>query len=287
MNDFSSKAGHPYAGSTTSLHRRGYVDVIFGQVHYHVCGNRDPNQHPLLLLHMSPKNGRQWRQVMAALSHAFYTLAPDYPGYGESDPPPAEPAVSIEDYARSMWALVDAIGLAKVDLAGIHTGSMVAIEMARQRPGQVHKIIQFSAPIFTPEELIELRQHYQNPLPLDEAGSRFSIMWQRIMQYRGPQADQAWAAWSMRDNLMAGEAYEWGHRAAFNYAEQYNHYLLEIEHPMMVVNPHDDCYTATTRFRELTAADGYRYEEKPQWQGSGFLDYNAVDVAQLIKSFLR
>src|SRR5687767_15403616 len=39
----------------------------------------------VLLLHGSPSSARMFREVIPALSHAAYVIAPDLPGFGESD----------------------------------------------------------------------------------------------------------------------------------------------------------------------------------------------------------
>lgn len=67
------------------------------------------------------------------------------------------------------------------------TGSTVAVEAARRRPADVASIIDISAPIFTAEEAAALSATFA-PLPLDETGSRFSIMWPRVLENRGPLA---------------------------------------------------------------------------------------------------
>ncbi len=283
MPSFQTGSGHPYNSMMPAPVSRAYIDAAYGQMHYHYAGTLDTHGIPVVLLHMSPKCARQWRQVMSYLSAEYYCLAPDYPGYGESDPSAAEPHVAIYDYANAVWQFIDALNLDRVYLAGIHTGSMVAVEMARLHPERVARMVQFSAPMYNDEEITALRDLFADPLPLDDEGSRYTIMWQRLLEHKGPQASLTWAAWSMRDNVMGGEAYEWGHRAAFDYAAEYNQRLLTVSQPMLVVNPADSCHDATRRFAE--ACPAVAYIEKPEWQGAGFLDYNAEAVALLLADF--
>jgi pimeloyl-ACP methyl ester carboxylesterase len=43
----------------------------------------------VLLLHGSPSSSRMFREVILELSQAAYVIAPDLPGFGESDVPHA------------------------------------------------------------------------------------------------------------------------------------------------------------------------------------------------------
>lgn len=281
-----SVTGHPYDTAVKQPVKRAYASGSYGQIHYHYAGV-EPGQskHATLFLHMTSKSGRLWRQVLGQWPGEGLLLAPDNPGYGESDPPPADPEVDIDDYAREMFLLLDELGVETVDVAGIHTGSLMAVAMAASQPNRVRKLVQFSAPLFNAEELAVLREGYQQPIPLDREGTRFITMWQRIMHYMGPEADMVWAGWSMRDNLLGGEAYEYGHRAAFNYTERYREILPTLTQPHLIVNPDDDCQQVSLRVEELGLQHLLR--NKPEWVGSAFLDYRAEDVAEYLHRFFQ
>ena len=260
---------------------RQFCDGPFGQVHVRRPGDGG-NKPTLVCMHMSPKSSRSFADVMPYLAAERRVLAPDNPGHGESDLPPAEPPVTLEDYARSMWAAVDQLSEGPVPLAGYHTGSMVAVEAASQRPEQVLGVINISAPVMTPEEARQATETYA-PLPLEEEGSRFSIMRQRVLAHRGPGMTLQMAADSFAENLRAGDHYEWGHRAAFAYAATYARKLREIEHPLLVINPRDDCWELSQRADALW--NNGRRIDKPEW-GHGFLNAFAPEAARLMLDFL-
>ena len=261
---------------------RQFCDGPFGQVHVRRAGDTG-NKPGLVCLHMSPKSGRSFADILPYLAGERRVLAPDNPGHGESDLPPAQPPVTLEDYARSMWAAVDQLSEGPVHLAGYHTGSMVAVEAASQRPEQVLGVINISAPVMTPEEARQATETYA-PLPIDEEGSRFSIMWQRVLAHRGPGMTLQMAADSFAENLRAGDHYEWGHRAAFAYAATYARKLREIEHPLLVINPRDDCWELSQRADALW--NNGRRIDKPEW-GHGFLSAFAPEAARLMLDFLE
>nr|MBF6592201.1 alpha/beta fold hydrolase [Ktedonobacterales bacterium] len=53
---------------------------------------------PILLLHGWGASSALFAPTMAALEDAFSLIAPDFPGFGATPPPPA--AWSVGDYAR-------------------------------------------------------------------------------------------------------------------------------------------------------------------------------------------
>ena len=199
---------------------RQFVDGQFGQIHVRVATPAGARKRPLACLHMSPKSGRIFARFLAQASQDRIVFAHDYPGFGESDPPPHDPAVTIEDCARGLWDVADALRLGPIDILGYYAGSMVAAEAARQRPGQVGRIAMVSAPVFTPDELAQMQATYSK-IPLDEAGTRFRRIWDSVLAHRGPGVTLAMLAESFAENLRAGENYEWGHRAAFAYAPKF------------------------------------------------------------------
>jgi pimeloyl-ACP methyl ester carboxylesterase len=64
-------------------HKIAKVDGL--HVFYREAG--DPANPKLVLLHGFPASSHQYRNLMAALEDRFYLLAPDYPGFGNTDMP--------------------------------------------------------------------------------------------------------------------------------------------------------------------------------------------------------
>ncbi len=264
--------------------RKSYTDGPYGQLHCRGIYPVSPSRAPLVLLHMSPKSGRSFHEVMPWLATHRTVIAPDYPGHGESDLPPAEPAVTVEDFARCVWAVIDdRLGDMPVHLAGYHTGSMVAVEATLQRPGQVLSVINIGAPAFSKEELEAALEYFQ-PIPVDEAGTRFKVMWERILHHRGPGMTLQMAAASLAENLRAGDCYEWGHDAAFAYAPKYPERLSRVTQPLLVMNPQDDTYQQTLRM-DAYLNNGRRVDY-PQW-GHGFLNAFPEDAARDMLGFIE
>ncbi|MFK8051368.1 MAG: alpha/beta fold hydrolase [Woeseiaceae bacterium] len=266
-----------------SMVRKQYTDWIHGQLHSRGVFPKQAEKPTIVCLHMSPKSGRTYHQVLPLLANNRIAIAPDYPGMGESSPPPADPHVTISDYADAVWQVVDELAPGPVHFLGYHTGCMVAAEAASKRPEQSLSIASLSAPVFTDEETAELHETYA-PLLLDESGSRFQIMWQRILRHRGPGMTLEMAATSLAENLRGGEDYEWGHRAAFNYVPTYRQRLAELDLPVFVLNPKDDCWTHTPRADALLKNG--RRQDFPEW-GHGLLDAHTTDFASVVMPFFE
>lgn len=259
--------------------RRLYVDGEYGQIHLRLAEAAGAGDTPALFcLHQSPKNSAEFERFMRAARGDRVILAADYPGYGMSDAPPTEAQATIGMYARNMWQVADALGLERLDLFGNHTGAKVAAEMAVQRPQAVRAIAMVSAAILNAEERTFFRDYF-TPIPLDEAGTRFTTMWERIVGRRGPGASLDMLAESFAMNLMGGEAYEWGHKAAFDHGEPFERALAELPHPITILNPADDLAEMTRRAAPLMRKG--EIIECPNW-GYNFMDVYSEDAARLV-----
>lgn len=146
--------------------RRSFIDRAHGQVHLRTAGNGDP----LLLIHGSPGSARQLEPMIAQFAATRRVIAPDTPGNGDSVPLPVE-APTIADFAAVQLALLDAMGLEKVDVYGTHTGAAVAVELALLAPGRVGKLVLDGVGLFTPEQQAEMLARYAHPFTPDLEGA--------------------------------------------------------------------------------------------------------------------
>lgn len=265
--------------------RRTYVQGEFGQLHCRIAEPAAPDAPravPLMCLHQSPKSGLEFEPFMRAAAADRQVIALDYPGYGMSDRPPSQDKADIAAYARAGWAVADALGVERLDVFGNHTGSKVAAEMAVQRPERVRAIAMVSAALLNDEEYERFTDFYQ-PIPLDRAGARFKTMWERIVQNAGPGMTLEMMATSMLQNMMGGEAYEWGHHAAFTWREPFRNALATLDQPITILNPADDLEECTRRAGPLMRRG--EIVELPDW-GHGFLSVHAREAADLVRSAL-
>ena len=103
------------------------------------CGASDAPS--VLLVHGFGASAFQWRFLMPALALAGYrALAPDLPGHGFSQLRLDDGQYSREAYARRMWLLLDALGIADAPVVGHSMGGAIAAEMAWQQPQRVARL---------------------------------------------------------------------------------------------------------------------------------------------------
>lgn len=259
--------------------RRAFVDAQYGQMHYRISGKHSA-KNPLICLHQSPKSSREFIEFMKLAADDRVVLAIDSPGHGESDVPADK--MSIEDFSRQIWSALDALDIDKIDLLGHHTGAKVAAEMAWQRPDRVAGIVMVSALVLTVEERDNFKSMFK-PIPLDEDGTRFKEMWAKSIQYRGPGVTLEQLASSMAENLRAGEAYEWGHEAAFNYTDAFAERIAKLPHRITVLNPKDMLFKLTPRVGKLLRNG--EVIDHPNW-GFGFMDSDTVEAVKAVKAAL-
>ncbi len=259
--------------------RRGYCDGPFGQIHYRRAGSGSGSgsARPLLCFHMSPHSGLVYEAFLREMGADRLAIAPDTPGFGESDPPATAP--EIADYARSMAALMDALALDEVDVIGYHTGSKIAVALALLRPAQVRHVVMVSAPVFTAEEREAFRDLY-GPDALDEQGAHLQDRWQALMRWRGPGQSVEMAAEHFFEGLRRPAISWWGHYAAF--AFELAELLPQVRQPVLLLNPEDDLTEYTRRAAPLLANG--RMLELPKW-GHGLLQVHAAELAALVRDF--
>ena len=133
---------------------RAYTDGKFGQIHYATCGTGTP----LVLCHQSPTNMCQFDKVVPLLAaQGFQVITADMPGYGMSDGPEQVP--TMEEYSHIIPAVLDAIGVAKADVLGHHTGAILATDAAMQFPERIGRLVLNGPLPLTEEERAFFKAH--------------------------------------------------------------------------------------------------------------------------------
>ena len=133
----------------------------------------DPQGIPVLLLHGSP-GGRLGGKV----NHERYVrqglrvIAPERPGYGESDPAPGRTARSFAD---DLVALLDTLGLDRVFVVGGSGGGPHALGLAAAAPERLHAagVLVGAAPLLAEEVAAQVATNQKvHSLLADEEGLR-------------------------------------------------------------------------------------------------------------------
>lgn len=145
---------------------RQYADTSFGQVHvrsHYPIG--DDNRPPLICLHPAPSSGLYFTTVQPMLARNRHVSAPDYPGYGGSDP--QEKPLSVAEYANAILETIAFLSFNQpVDLLGFHTGCLIAAEIAHSSTDWVRRVVMCDVPYFTADQQAALRDTMTQPMPV-------------------------------------------------------------------------------------------------------------------------
>ncbi|MEV7289163.1 alpha/beta hydrolase [Streptomyces sp. NPDC093252] len=110
------------------------------KIHYHEAGEG----HPLLLLHGSGPGATGWSNFgpnLTALADRFRVIAPDMPGWGDSDPVES----ARRDHVDAALQLLDALGIEKAALIGNSMGGLTAIKFAALHPDRISHLVAMGA----------------------------------------------------------------------------------------------------------------------------------------------
>ncbi|MEV4004721.1 alpha/beta fold hydrolase [Actinomadura sp. NPDC049753] len=108
----------------------------------HVVHDGSRQAPPLLLVHGSGASGGTWKPMIPTLAAHRHVIRVDLPGCGQS--PPAA-SYDVPDQADRVAALLDGLGLDRVDVAGHSSGGYVATALAERRPDLVGSLALISS----------------------------------------------------------------------------------------------------------------------------------------------
>jgi haloalkane dehalogenase len=163
---------------------RHYLTIGSGtsarRVHYRRAG-----EGPLLLLvHQSPRSGGEYEDMMRVWGAHFTCIAPDTPGFGQSEPLP-KAAPDINDYADALVGLLDAMGISRIPAYGFHSGAIILITALKRHPARFSGIAAGGYAVWTEAEKQAFGVNYTPPFLARPYGEHLVWGWNRILE-------QAW-----------------------------------------------------------------------------------------------
>ena len=102
----------------------------------------DPQNPKLVLLHGFPASSHQYRNLIPALAERFYVIAPDYPGFGNSDmPDPGKFAYTFDRLAEITAKFLKQKGFDRYGLFVQDYGGPVGFRIVTQDPDALEWLI--------------------------------------------------------------------------------------------------------------------------------------------------
>ena len=137
-------ATEPSTSSTTTYHRT-IVDGV--GIFYREAG--PPAAPTVVLLHGFPSSSRQYNALIPLLADRYHIIAPDYPGFGQSDaPPPSQYSYTFDHLAVTVSHLLEQLRIARYTLFMQDYGGPVGFRMAIAHPERVQALIVQNANVY-------------------------------------------------------------------------------------------------------------------------------------------
>jgi pimeloyl-ACP methyl ester carboxylesterase len=196
---------------------------------------------PLMILHPSPLSSFFMEPLGSYLEDLFSIVAPDLPGYGNSDPLSSDP-ISLKDYFPFILDLMETLKWDKMYLYGTATGCQLAIAFALAYPEKVLALVGENACHFEETEQTDLLEQYFPDLKPKEDGSHLARVWEFSYKscigfpwYSVSEDQKLPAGFPLQrlnqmaiDMLSAGEHYDLAYRLAFRHERAHFVQALKI-----------------------------------------------------------
>jgi pimeloyl-ACP methyl ester carboxylesterase len=118
--------------------RELWLEVKRLRVHCLKAGSRD---HPVLLLHGGGLDaaGLSFRTTIPVLAEQHCVFAPDWPGFGHSDPMPM--SWRVEECVDFVGEILDTLDLKRVSLVGVSMGGAFALGFSLRAPERIDRLV--------------------------------------------------------------------------------------------------------------------------------------------------
>ena len=117
-----------------------YATVGGRKIFYREAGSKDAPT--IVLLHGFPTSSHMFRDLIPLLTGRFHLVAPDFPGFGQSDMPEREAYdYTFANIANTISGFIENIGAKKFAIYIFDYGSPVGLRVALQMPDRISAII--------------------------------------------------------------------------------------------------------------------------------------------------
>ena len=116
------------------------IDVNGINVFYRECGKKD--KPVMVLFHGFPSASHMFRDLMPMLQDRYHLIAPDYPGFGQSESPDRERfAYTFDHLAEIMDAFLEKLEIRKFYMYVFDYGAPIGFRIALKHPERILGII--------------------------------------------------------------------------------------------------------------------------------------------------
>ena len=159
---------------------RHFIDVesngLRRRVHYRLTGKGPP----LLMVHQSPRSSKEYEALMQKWANHFTCIAPDTPGFGQSDPLSGKP--EINQYADALIEFLDALGVGQCAAYGFHSGGIILVTAVKRHANRFTTLAVGGYAIWTAEEMALFSDRYLPEFHPANYGEHLTWLWNRILE---------------------------------------------------------------------------------------------------------
>ncbi|MEM9500493.1 MAG: alpha/beta fold hydrolase [Pseudomonadota bacterium] len=196
------------------------------RVHYRCCGSGPV----LLMVHQSPRSSAEYTALMQQWGEHFTCIAPDTPGFGQSDPLPgiAGKQPDIADFADAQCEFLDALSVGQVLAYGFHSGGIILVTALKRQPQRFKCLAVGGYAIWNEQEMRIFGERYLPEFHPSDYGEHLTWLWNRMLEQSWvfpwfdtreearlsvAHADIARVSQAVSEMLDAGNAYQAGYGA--------------------------------------------------------------------------
>jgi haloalkane dehalogenase len=249
----------------------------------------DPDAPPVLLVHGYPESSYMWAHAMTALAGAgWHAVAPDLPGYGDSEP---DPPGTWERHVDALERFRAALGLDPAVLVTHDWGVMIGLRWACDHPGASRALVISDGGFFADRRWHDLA----NTMRTEGEGERLmegftrdgfrALMEQASRGIRGRAVDEYWKGFATDERRRGHlELYRSGD---FGKLEPYEGCVAALRLPALVLWGAEDRFAGVKMARrfheelpesELVVLDGaghFVWDDEPDATAAALIDFLA------------
>ena len=148
---------------TTTRYRQANVDGF--NIFYREAGT--PGKPKLLLLHGFPSSSHMFRDLIPLLGDAFHIIAPDLPGFGQSDMPSREHfTYTFDNIANVIDRFTEVVGFDRFAVYVFDYGAPTGFRLALKHPERIAGIISQNGNAYLEglsDGWVPMRAYWDNP----------------------------------------------------------------------------------------------------------------------------
>lgn len=146
--------GNVFAADNTVVEQQTQHSVRYAKenveginIFYREAG--DPKKQTVVLLHGFPSSSHMYREVLDDLGDDYHVIAPDYPGFGDSDfPSPKEYKYTFDNLAKTINTFLEQRKIADYVLMIQDYGAPVGMRIALKHPERVAGLISMNGNVY-------------------------------------------------------------------------------------------------------------------------------------------